>query len=125
MREDWIEVELDKLVSKLGDGLHGTPKYSDDGEYFFINGNNLSNGKIIFKGNTKRVNKDEFEKYKKELTDRTVLVSINGTIGNLAFYNNEKVILGKSACYFNLLNIADKEYIRYLLSGQGFINYAF
>lgn len=124
MREDWIEVELEQLVTKLGDGLHGTPVYSDNGEYHFINGNNLSNGKIIIKSNTKRVSEQEFEKYKKKLNHRTILVSINGTIGNVAFYNEEKVILGKSACYINLFEMVDKNYIRLLLSGQGFMNYA-
>ena len=29
-------------------------------------------------------------------------MSINGTIGNLAFYNMENVVLGKSAAYINL-----------------------
>ena len=43
---EWKEVALQDVVSILGDGLHGTPKYDDNGEYFFINGNNLSNGKI-------------------------------------------------------------------------------
>jgi type I restriction enzyme, S subunit len=125
MREDWIEVELDWIVSKLGDGLHGTPKYSDNGEFYFINGNNLSNGKIEIKENTKRVSKEEFDKYKKPLNHNTILVSINGTIGNLAFYNNENVILGKSACYFNLIELIDKKYIYLLLSSTNFLNYAF
>lgn len=33
------------------------------------------------------------------------LLSINGTIGNAAFYNSEKVVLGKSVCYFNLFQL--------------------
>jgi type I restriction enzyme, S subunit len=124
MREDWIEVELGEIVSKLGDGLHGTPKYNESGDYYFINGNNLVGGKIEIKENTKRVTKEEFEKYKKPLNHNTILVSINGTIGNLAFYDNEKVILGKSACYFNLLEIADKRFVSFLLSSFSFLNYA-
>ena len=44
---EWKEVILQAVVIKLGDGLHGTPKYDDNGEYYFVNGNNLSNGKII------------------------------------------------------------------------------
>ena len=35
---DWKTVKLEEVVDILGDGLHGTPKYSDDGEYYFING---------------------------------------------------------------------------------------
>jgi hypothetical protein len=38
----WVETTLGEVVSKLGDGLHGTPKYLDNGEYFFINGNNIA-----------------------------------------------------------------------------------
>ena len=51
---------------------------------------------------TKRVSKEEFQKHSKNLNERTILVSINGTLGRVAFYRGEKVILGKSACYFNL-----------------------
>ena len=47
----WKAVQLKDIVSVLGDGLHGTPIYSDDGEYFFINGNNLEDGKIVLKEN--------------------------------------------------------------------------
>ena len=80
-RKGWREVMLQDLVSILGDGLHGTPIYDDNGEYHFINGNNLSNGRIIIKESTKKANKSEYEKYKKELNSRTILVSINGTVG--------------------------------------------
>jgi len=121
---NWEKKELRELTTILGDGLHGTPKYTVDGDYYFINGNNLNDGKIEFKENTKRVNVDEFNKHKKNLTDRTVLVSINGTLGNVAFYNGEKIILGKSACYFNLKENIDKGFLKYVLSSQYFINYA-
>lgn len=117
-------ISLANLTTILGDGLHGTPKYSDFGEYYFINGNNLREGKIILKPETKRVDKSEFEKYKKNLGNSTILVSINGTIGNTAFYNNENVVLGKSACYFNLNDDIDKYYIRYNLTTKQFLHYA-
>ena len=120
----WTYINIDFASSKLGDGLHGTPKYSD-GEYYFINGNNLQVGKIVFKHDTKKVSKEEALKHYRELTDRTVLVSINGTLGNIAFYNNEKVMLGKSACYFNLLNPINKNFIRWLIESYEFRNYAF
>ena len=123
--KEWQWVRLDNLVSLLGDGLHGTPKYSDRGDYFFINGNNLNDGKILIKNNTKKASIDEYNKYKKKLNERTVLVSINGTLGNVAFYDNEKIILGKSACYFNLLNNINKCYFKLLINTRYFIEYAF
>ena len=121
--EEWKEVRLEECVSLLGDGLHGTPKYTENGEYAFINGNNLINGKIVIKPETKRVNEDEYLKYKKNLTDRTIFVSINGTIGNVGTYNGEKIILGKSACYFNVLDDIDKTFIKYVVSSPLFKTY--
>jgi len=120
----WKWVTLAEITSVLGDGLHGTPSYSDEGEYFFINGNNLTDGKIEIKSETKRVNSSEYIKYKKPLNENTILVSINGSIGYTAFYNGEKVILGKSACYFNVLKSISKKYIRYCILSQRFLNYA-
>jgi len=122
--EGWEEKTLKELTTILGDGLHGTPKYTIEGDYYFINGNNLTDGAVEFKESTKRVSIDEYNKHKKNLTNRTVLVSINGTLGNVAFYNGEKVILGKSACYFNLKETVDKNFIRYVLSSPYFLKYA-
>ena len=120
---EWKEVILRDVVSILGDGLHGTPQYDDNGEYYFINGNNLSNGKIIIKEGTKKANKEEYEKYKKDLNDQTIFVSINGTLGNVALYNNEKCILGKSACYFNVLKEVEKHFIKYVVTDKNFQEY--
>ena len=122
--DGWEEKTLKELTSHLGDGLHGTPKYTLEGDYYFINGNNLTDGVIEFKSSTKRVSFEEYNKHKKNLTDRTILVSINGTLGNVAFYNNEKIILGKSACYFNMKDGIDKNYIKYVLSSSYFLKYA-
>ena len=117
---EWKEVTLGEISSKIGDGLHGTPKYDDEGPYYFINGNNLNCGKIIIKDDTKRVGEDEFVKNQKELNEQTILVSINGTIGNVAKYNNELCILGKSACYINVIKEVDKEFIYYVLTSANF-----
>ena len=90
----------------------------------FSDTDNLSDGRIEIKQDTKKVNEAEFQKYKKELNENTVFVSINGTLGNVAFYNNEKVILGKSACYFNLLKKDMKDYIYWLLKTKYYLDYA-
>lgn len=98
----WDVKQLMLLVDKLGDGLHGTPEYDEDGEYYFVNGNNLDKGYIRMDEKTKKVSYAEYIKHSKELNENTILVSINGTLGRVAFYRGEKIILGKSACYFNL-----------------------
>lgn len=123
MGSKWIEVSLGEISEKIGDGIHGTPVYNDSGNYYFINGSNLSDNSIKITDTTKRVDHDEFLKHRKELGDNTVLVSINGTIGNTALYNNENIILGKSACYINLKDSISKYFILYILSGYLFQEY--
>ena len=121
----WKYKALNELVSKLGDGLHGTPVYSDDGDYFFINGNNLESGKISITPNTKKIDEAEYLKHKKDLNETTMLVSINGTIGKVAFYNNEKIILGKSACYFNVLKDSVNEiFLYHIFKSNYFLRYS-
>lgn len=120
---EWQEVTLQDVVTVLGDGLHGTPIYDDKGEYYFVNGNNLSNGKILLKESTRRTSEAEYLKYKKPLNNRTILLSINGTLGNVALYNNEKCFLGKSACYFNVKESVDKQFIRYVVTNKDFQTY--
>lgn len=120
----WKWTTLSEITSIIGDGLHGTPQYDLTGRYFFINGNNLANRKIIIKENTKRVSDEEYIKYRKVLNESTILVSINGTIGNVGTYNGEKVILGKSVCYFNLLPFIFKDYICNIIESDYFRKYA-
>lgn len=119
----WKETILTEITEKIGDGLHGTPKYDDSGDYFFINGNNLTEGKIVIKQETKKVSKAEFEKYQKPLSEKTILLGINGTIGNLAFYNGEKCVLGKSACYINVNEKVNKHFLYYNFLSRDFQNF--
>jgi type I restriction enzyme S subunit len=116
----WEWVRLENLAWLIGDGLHGTPMFDNLGDYYFINGNNL---KIYFYDSTKHINKIEYNRYRTELNEQSVLLSINGTIGNIAFYDNEKIILGKSVAYINLLKNIDKEYISIFLKSKIAWNY--
>lgn len=123
MGSKWIEVSLGEISEKIGDGIHGTPTYNNSGNYYFINGSNLIDNSIKITETTKCVDHDEYLKHRKKLSNNTVLVSINGTIGNTALYNNENIILGKSACYINLKDNISKHFILYVLSGYLFQEY--
>ncbi|HGL3195930.1 TPA: restriction endonuclease subunit S, partial [Enterococcus faecium] len=46
-----------------------------------------------------------------------------GTLGNVAVYKNEKVMLGKSACYFNVIENVNKDYIKYVIMSPDFKKY--
>lgn len=122
----WEKKRLQDCTSIIGDGLHGTPKYDEDGEYYFINGSNLTTTDIIFTPETKRVNESEYQKYKVELNENTVFLSINGsTLGKrTAFYKGEPVILGKSACYINVKECLNKYYLKHYFSSNIFQEYA-
>ena len=98
----WEQRKFSQGVSEIGDGLHGTPTYCDNGNVFFINGNNLVDGKIVINSETKTVDETQQSLSDKDLDDNTILLSINGTIGNLAYYSGEKLMLGKSAAYIKV-----------------------
>ena len=72
MVSEWKEVRLGDITSLIGDGLHGTPKYKENGDCFFINGNNLVSGFINIKNDTKRVDSEEAKKYEKPLSEKTI-----------------------------------------------------
>ena len=112
---EWEDKKLLDISTEIGDGIHSTPKYINLSEFHFINGNNLINGFIQITENTKCISQDEYYKHRKDLSKRTILISINGTIGNIALFENEKVILGKSAAYININKSVFKKYIFYFL----------
>ena len=123
--DTWLQKKLSECTYAIGDGLHGTPLFSENEDYYFINGNNFSGEMIEIKQDTKSVDIHEFEKYRVPLfPDLTVFVSINGTLGKTAFYNGESIILGKSACYINVSEELNKYYLRYYLWSKDFVDYA-
>ena len=122
--ESWEWVRLGDVCSAIGDGIHGTPKFTVSDEYYFINGVNLKQGKIQITPDTKSVSLSEYEKYRLDLNDSTLLYSINGTIGNFAYYNSEKIILGKSAAYLTLMGGILRQYLLCMLKSSTVSQYA-
>jgi type I restriction enzyme, S subunit len=120
----WAWVRLRCLSLALGDGLHGTPEYQDGTNYYFINGSNLLEGRVVIKPSTKTVSADAMKRHVKALTLNTVLVSINGTLGSIAYYNGESIVLGKSVCYLVLPTLIDKHFIGRVIESAYFTAYA-
>ena len=110
--ENWTFQNIKSLSQRIGDGLHGTPKYVEDTDYFFINGNNLEGGTICINSKIKKVSEIDYEKNNKGLNEKSLLISLNGTIGNISKYNNEKVMLGKSVGYINFTQQPDFYYFQ-------------
>ena len=114
----WEIKHLSELASKISDGIHKTPLYADTSEIYFINGNNLKSGSIVIQDSTKCVDENDAINHRKDLGVRTLLMSINGTIGNLAYYRGENVVLGKSASYINIKESVNLDFIYYVLSSS-------
>lgn len=117
MPEDWRTVKLKYLSIEIGDGLHSTPNYDTEGNIYFINGNNIGAEALVFKSDTSRINEIEFAKYKQPImNENTILITLNGaTYGKTSYYNNEKILLGKSAGYITLKCKESKQFLRYYL----------
>ncbi|PMN03358.1 hypothetical protein BCT41_08665 [Vibrio splendidus] len=112
----WLPTILNEVCEKIGDGIHSTPKYVEESKFKFINGNNIKDGSLVITSKTKCVSQSEYEKHRKELSLETVLLSINGTIGSLAYYDGSEVVLGKSAAYLSVKGKISKEFLYYYLS---------
>ena len=113
----WEQCKLDELTISIGDGLHGTPKYDENGSYYFINGNNLVDSKVSVTAETKKVAFEALSNDDRRLDSTSILMSINGTIGTLARYNNENIMLGKSVAYITPKNI-NRDFLFYQLQGN-------
>ena len=121
--KNWDVVKLNVACNRIGDGLHGTPKYDEDGVYPFINGNNLKDGVIEVTSITKMVDKETYKKHFITMNSNTILLSINGTLGKLALYNGEEVMLGKSVCYCNLKPEINRKFVYEVMNIDSFKNF--
>ena len=110
------EYKLEDITAEIGDGIHATPIYDDNGTFYFVNGNNISEYGITITESTQKVTAEEaLRNNASALNSYSILLSINGTIGNVALYKNEPIMLGKSACYINVSSNINRNYIFYYL----------
>lgn len=117
--QHWSITKLKHLSISIGDGIHSTPNYDDSGDIYFINGNNIGNDELVYKSDTKKINRLEYENYNKPILNKnTIFIALNGTYGKTSYYNGETVLLGKSAGYITLDNLQNKKYVRYYLQSN-------
>ncbi len=116
----WTVSKFKYLSQAIGDGIHTTPNYDENGSAYFINGNNIGEKFLVFKDGTNTVSDEELSNYKLPLlTENTVFITLNGaTYGKTSFYQGEKVLLGKSAGYITFNQSENKEYLRYYLQSN-------
>ena len=110
--------KLKYITEKIGDGIHATPEYSDEGIIRFINGGSFGEDSIKMIG--PMLSNEEYQKQNKILlNEHTVMIALNGAnFGNTSLYNNEAILLGKSAGYITLKSTVCREYVRYCLENS-------
>lgn len=110
--------KLKYITEKIGDGIHATPEYSDEGTIRFINGGSFGEDNIKMIG--PMLSNEEYQKQNKSLlNEHTVMIALNGAnFGNTSLYNNEAILLGKSAGYITLKSTVCREYVRYCLENS-------
>ena len=119
---NWVWVKLDNLCSKITDGTHKTPKYTDSGVPF-ISVKDIYDNQVSF-DNTKFISQEEHnELYKRcnpEYDD--ILLTKSGTIGRTAVIKtkNEFSLFVSVALLKNYKNIIDSTYLS--LNIQDFFN---
>lgn len=113
--EEWDVIKLKRLSTAIGDGIHSSPEYDDNGEYFFVNGNNIGEEFIEIKKDTNRLSSDERKKYPVEkINSQTIMIALNGaTYGKTSLYRELPILLGKSAGYITLKSDVDRKFVRY------------
>ena len=120
--DNWVWVKLDNLCSKITDGTHKTPKYTDSGVPF-ISVKDIYDNQVSF-DNTKFISQEEHnELYKRcnpEYDD--ILLTKSGTIGRTAVIKtqNEFSLFVSVALLKNYKNIIDSSYLS--LNIQDFFN---
>lgn len=117
--ESWVWVKLEDICTKITDGTHSTPKYSQKGVPF-LSVKDISSGKIKFE-NTKFIEKVEhtklYERCNPEFGD--ILISKVGTTGVPAIvdcYEEFSLFVSVALLKFNKNKIYNKLLYYFLLS---------
>ena len=83
----------------------------------------MVNGDIHLKSSTRCVGEAELKKHRVVFDDNSLLMSINGIIGSVAYYRGESIILGKSAAYIHCGKELVRPYLFFFLQSPAVVNF--
>ena len=119
---NWVWTRLDNLCSKITDGTHKTPKYTDSGVPF-VSVKDIYDNQIHL-NNTKFISQEEHEELYKRCNPEydDILLTKSGTIGRTAVIKtkNEFSLFVSVALLKNYKNVIDSSYLS--LNIQDFFN---
>ena len=75
--------KLSEFCIKITDGEHGSVKDDENGSYYFLNNNNITDQGIIISQNDRRISKSDFDRIHKrtQLDYNDIIIATCGTIG--------------------------------------------
>lgn len=76
-------IKLGECCLSVTDGEHGSPKSTSNGEYRFLNNNNLTDSGVVINNGDRRISKEAFEAIRRrtKLSKGDVLIATCGTLG--------------------------------------------
>lgn len=102
---EWEEKRLGEICSLIKDGTHGTHPNTLGGGYRLLSAKNIKNGKVRIDASDREISVGEYEKIHSsyELHSNDILLSIVGTIGNVALFDGRKnIAFQRSVAFFRL-----------------------
>ncbi|MFZ2513246.1 MAG: restriction endonuclease subunit S, partial [Candidatus Saccharimonadales bacterium] len=122
---DWGEKDIKQCTSFIKDGTHGTHVDTPESPYFLLSAKNIKQGVVIYNANDRTISEDEFNLISKNYTlqENDVLMSIVGTIGNIALWNKSlsKIAFQRSVAFLRFEKI-NPNYVFQLFSTRYFQN---
>ena len=126
--EEWEEGELITYLDLLKDGTHNPPKRVSKGIKFIAGASDLTYKNINFSKCT-FITKEEYNKIHKfyELKEGDILLTIVGTIGNVAIVKKENLpfSLQRSIAILRTKKELDNNYLFYFITSSIFRNQLF
>jgi len=121
--DEWNCVELKKVTFFIKDGTHGTHKDVNDG-IPLLSAKDIKNGNLVIPDDCRRISKSDYNQIHQnyEILENDVLMSIVGTIGEVAIVKTMKIFtLQRSVAIFRFKELYPK-FAYYSLTNEQFYN---
>ncbi|PYF79902.1 type I restriction enzyme S subunit [Marinomonas alcarazii] len=114
---DWLNLKLKSIASKITDGEHKTPKREDTGRYL-LSARNVQDG-YISTSNVDFVGEGEFQKLRKRCDPNKgdILISCSGSVGRVCLVDeDDKYVMVRSAALVKFMDeFIQGKYLMYYL----------
>jgi type I restriction enzyme, S subunit len=108
----WEEKTIKESISFIKDGTHGSHSDTVDGSHLLLSAKNIKNGSVVYDRFDRKISDYEFNEISKnyKLQYGDILLSIVGTIGNVAIWNESlhNVAFQRSVAFLRFTSLKHK-----------------